>query len=265
MLVSRIVEDRQALFLTIDNFGAIAIAFGDDVASIITDQVRHCAYALSKGEFELHPLSPSILTIDRGDADAGASLVALDELCTQISMTPFLVKGFLVLVTVSLHEDVAQAHRACTQATPFAGEWTARYRNDMSVAANFVKQVAEDALITLWRPVRSTQMPDVVLHYEAVPQLFALDGRHRDCSAEYEALQRLGMAWIHDRAMLLHAIEELYADARPCIAVRLSPQSFQTVDEGRCGHWLAALQRLEARPEVAARLVIEISETPAVQ
>ncbi len=65
MLITNIVEDRDVIFLAIENFGAISLAYGDDVAWVVADQVRHCAYAFSNGKVELSVLSPSVFTLHR--------------------------------------------------------------------------------------------------------------------------------------------------------------------------------------------------------
>lgn len=260
MLISRIVEDDNALFLAVENLGPISLVFGNDVAASISDQIGRCARALSDGRVELEPLSPTIFTLRRPKGRECADLPALEDLCTLISATPLYVHGTAVMVTASLHECLDTARAACAQhQSVMSDEFVLRYRSDMALASKFVEAVSEGGLVTLWRPVRSSRVPDLVLHYEAVHRLLERDGRYRDCSAERDALERLGMAWIFDRAKLMAAIDELYADSRPCISVQLAATSLQRIGLGSCGRWLAALQRLKARPDVAARLVIEIS------
>ena len=260
MLITNIVEDLDVIFLAIENFGAISLAYGDDVAWVVADQVRHCAYAFSNGKVELSVLSPSVFTLHRGTIGEGADRLALDELCTLIGATPFHVGGANIMVVASLHEDLGDAQAACMQhATVMSSEWVAGYRRDMELAAQFVKGADDATLITLWRPIRSTKLQNTVLHYEAVPQMFDQDGRYRDCDAERDALFRLGMGWIYDLANLMAGIDELHSDPTPCISVQLSPQSLAHGVSGCCARWLPALRRLAASPDVAARPVVEIS------
>jgi len=262
MLMTRIIEDREALFLAIENLGPITLAYGDDVARVVADQVRHCAHAFFDGNVELQPLSPSIFTIDGGEDESGLDRLAIDELCALISAMPFHVMGTSVMVVVSLHEQMDSAQAACSQhSVTISDEWLVGYRRDMALASQFVKLTNSGNLLTLWRPVRSTRRPDVVLHYEAVPRLLGPNGQYRECTAEYEALERLGMIWVYDRANLMAALDELAADARPSIAVQISAHSLRQNHAAYAGRWLAALRRLQASPDIASRLTIEISGT----
>lgn len=260
MLITNIVEDRDAVFLAIENFGAISMAYGKDVAEVIAQQVRHCAYAFSDGEIELSPLSPSVFTLHRGKMGEGADRLVLDELGVMISATPFCVNGSNVMAVVSLHDHLDGAQMACMQhAMIMSGEWIAGYRRDMELAAQFIKGADDGTLVTLWRPIRSAKMESNVLHYEAVPRMFGQNGLNRDCDAERDALVRLGVGWVYDLANLMAAIDELYNDPTPCISIQLSPQSLAHDGNGCCARWLPALRRLGASPDVAARLIIEIS------
>jgi EAL domain-containing protein (putative c-di-GMP-specific phosphodiesterase class I) len=262
MLISSIVEDRDALFLAVENLGAISLAFGDDVAAAISDQVRHCAHALSGGNIDLHPLSPNVFTLRHPRSDQGGDRVALDHLCALISATPFHAKGVSAMVILSLHESLDSAQTCLTgYREMLSGDTIARYRSDMAVASQLMRRKSEGGLLMLWRPVRSTRMPDAVLHYEAVSMQLEQNGAYRDCSAERDALQRLGLVWVLDHHNLMAAIDELYADDRPCITVQLAAQSLRASGVGCSGRWLGALRRLKARPDVAGRLVIEITGT----
>ena len=266
MLVSRIVSNSEALFLAVRNFGPLTQAFGQPMAEEVVRQVQDCVYALTQGRVNAEIFSQSILTLEMPLGEAGLTRADLRRVCTEIAATPFPTGGDPVLVDLDIYTDLAQAQSACAQAMGYGEEWASRYRADMALAAGFASELAEGSLLTLWRPVRSAREVDGVLHYEAVHYHFDMEsGSKRSCSAAHAAIKRLGLAWIVDRYAVLHALRELEADQRPSIAVRVSTSTLQAPEETADGLWRPVLERLKARPEVAARLTIEIAETTSIQ
>lgn len=260
MLITNIVEDRDAIFFTIENYGAIALAYGAEVANAVASSVSNTFYALSDGRSELCCFSPGVYTLSFHDGDQGPDRLALEEICVLISAIPFNVDGSNVMAVVSVHEHLEGAQIACLQHTEvMSAEWLTGYRRDMSLGAQFIKGTDSGAFATLWRPVRGARSQKEVLHYEAVPRMFDRNGASRDCDGARDALARIGLGWIYDLANLMSVIDELYSDPLPSISVQISPRSLVHDGGACCARWLPALRRLSASPDVATRLVIEVS------
>ncbi|TNE45363.1 MAG: EAL domain-containing protein [Sphingomonadales bacterium] len=133
--------------------------------------------------------------------------------------------------------------------------WARQYRADMKMAAQLFEALSADQLTLAWQPVCHAMNDQAVLYHEC---LLRNDGAE-DGAGPGEvvlALERLGLAGVLDRHVVSRVIEELACEPDVCLGVNISAQS-------ACfdGWWRGVADRLRERPDIAPRLIVEITET----
>ncbi len=128
-------------------------------------------------------------------------------------------------------------------------------REEMGLA-NFLGQAVQENRIRLaYQPVIDSRT-GAVTHYEALLRLFSEDGKLSSAGALIPIAERMGFISVIDQLVLKKVIAELRADVNVCIAVNVS--NLTTLDAG----WMTILtEAVDATPEIAPRLTIEITET----
>ena len=151
-----------------------------------------------------------------------------------------------------------------------AGEgdkWAGRYRADMATAARLLPHLAPSragcagvgearSLAFCWQAVHDAGEPDRVLYHEALARLVAPDGGVDMPGDLFPALERLGFARLVDHHVVTKILDELEASPDAVLGVNISAQSAR-LDHG----WKEIQARLRRAPDIARRLVIEITET----
>lgn len=147
-----------------------------------------------------------------------------------------------------------------TQAFP-DDAWAKRYREDMALAVTLFEAMRAGRLLLAWQPVRNAERGTDVLYHEALLRVLRPDAADIETmvvgvSDSIEALERLGLVRALDRYVVARAIDELRRDPMRRIGANISAQGL--VEDG---WWAVILSALEAEPELAHRLVLEITET----
>jgi len=159
---------------------------------------------------------------------------------------------------------------------PFAGppvgegpDAAAIYRSDMALFAKLVPLLGGDVpeaasrnaqgLVLHWQPVVGGN--GRVLYHEALcrPCDGDDDGSVRSPEGLLLALERLGFVCLLDRYVVSSVIDELEDAPGVALAANVSAQSLSCTQS-----WGDVLDRLERRPDIARRLVWEITETALV-
>ena len=134
-------------------------------------------------------------------------------------------------------------------------DWAARYRADMAQASWLFSAMASRRLLLAWQSVRSGEDYDAVLYHECL--LRVLDGGHqKSAGPAIAALERLGLVDVIDQYVVTRVIEELRRDPDVCLGVNISAHSARPG-----GWWVDFEDQLRKQPDVARRLVVEITET----
>ncbi len=142
----------------------------------------------------------------------------------------------------------------------------ARYRRDMALASPLLCQLAGadgaassgGSLRTLWRPVVSRGSGEI-LYYQSLSEGDA-DGPDPHRAREgLAAIERIGFGDLLDEIAVNAAIAEL--DAEPQLVLSAAISSVGVV---RSWWWQQLAARLERRPDLAVRLILEVSEGAAM-
>jgi EAL domain-containing protein (putative c-di-GMP-specific phosphodiesterase class I) len=129
----------------------------------------------------------------------------------------------------------------------------------MVIGEEIKRAIKEDRLMFAFQPVvRATDF--MVEFYECLLRMRSLDGEIVPAFKFVPIIERLGLTRLMDRHVLELAFKELVA--HPDVRLALNISGFTAADPG----WLRrAISLFAGRPDIARRLIIEITETAAVQ
>ncbi|WP_230481399.1 EAL domain-containing protein [Sphingomonas sp. Leaf21] len=136
--------------------------------------------------------------------------------------------------------------------------WFAIYKSDMQIVAHAFRCAADGRMIPHWQPVCDFRDPSRVLYHEGLVR-FGQDGEALTPAIIFPALERTGMATTFDWLMVRRVLEELRADPAATLGVNISASSAHLN-----GWWRGILAELAIRPDIASRLVVEITETEPI-
>lgn len=139
------------------------------------------------------------------------------------------------------------------------------YRADMAVASPLLAALAGSAgtaseesdaqAPVLWRPIVATSDNSVAI-YEASLGLLDRSGQYLAIDTAIEAAERLNLVHHVDRHVLACVLRELSAaQSGPALAVSLSAVTLRPHR-----YWQAIFEMLENRPNIAARLIIQLRD-----
>jgi EAL domain-containing protein (putative c-di-GMP-specific phosphodiesterase class I) len=150
------------------------------------------------------------------------------------------------------------AGRSCWQVHRPSEQQSIQHRRHMVVAAQVQRAVREDRLIFTYQPIVKAATYEVT-KYECLLRLKDEQGKIMSAAEFIPVVEELGMTRFMDRHVLDMAIAELRANPELSLAMNIS--GLTATDQA----WLRALNSaVKATPEVAPRLVVEITETAAL-
>ncbi|WP_084584663.1 EAL domain-containing protein [Sphingomonas azotifigens] len=214
--------------------------------------------------------------LPEADSLAQACEAWIRHVCRSVALIPFWTEWGVVHVWLSAQWS-AQVNgvEECGgdgllgfsgDSVPDPGEGAARYRRDMAVASKLLCVLARagaggldgGALRIVWQPVVARASCEV-LYYQSTVRFEEAIGDPWLARNALAVVERVGFGGIIDEIVVEATVAELQAD--PTVMLSASISSVGVV----CSSWWARLaRRLEQEPEIAARLVLEISETAAL-
>jgi diguanylate cyclase (GGDEF)-like protein len=284
--VDRIIADTQrgargAAFLVvgIDGLGAIADRYGSEATDTVMIEVGRRLDSCLRVNDEVGRLGPDrfgvILSHCPGEhvgstarkilarVDACAVATARGPVAVSVSVgsTLFPDQGTTSYDVITRAETaLAEAREAGSDGhVHYAADIAERDRQRLEAIADTVRQaVREDRLVFAYQPVVSAAT-GTVDYYECLLNLRGADGRTAGAGTFVPAIERLGLIRLVDRHVLDRAIDEIAA--HPGIALGFNVSGLTAADRP----WLRALTaRLRQEPELARRIVVEITETAAL-
>ncbi|CAB3751463.1 EAL domain-containing protein [Paraburkholderia solisilvae] len=137
--------------------------------------------------------------------------------------------------------------------------WDARSRADldMRVAGSVIDAIENDRVLLFCQPVCSAGDLGEVLYFECLVRLLREDRQTIEYPGSFiPSLERLGMMQCLDRHVVSLVIDLLKAHSHLYLGANISAQSAAEDD-----WWASTFMQLATMPDVARRLVIEITET----
>jgi len=154
--------------------------------------------------------------------------------------------------------EAKRAGRDCHSHYRVTGEQRERQRRSLSISDQVQAALREERILFAFQPVvvAATEKVD---HYECLLRMRTPDGAIVTAGDFVPIIEQLGFIRLIDRYVLDKVVEEL--DAHPTVRLGLNISGLTAADRP----WLRALvSKLRNRPEIAARLIVEITETAAL-
>lgn len=253
----------------------IAAAWGKEAAALASNHVADVLAGLAGEQGDVTPLGDDGVAVSLSPSgafsgDEGAARFAAVAV-HDIGLTPLRFGDEAIHVSVcsawangsregcaatfqSLLEGLAKAD------PPLPCSYTnTLLRADMALVAGLLGAVASDRLVLAWQPVRGQAASTAALYHEGLSRLLGDDGQCLSAGGMIEAVERVGLAYVLDRHVVMRVVAELMIAPDVCLAANISARSacFE-------GWWDEVGAMLARRPDVAGRLVIEITETAAL-
>lgn len=158
----------------------------------------------------------------------------------------------------ALHQAKARG-RDCFIEYQQSDEQMEAHRGHMEIGHMVVEAIKDGRAMFAYQPVVDSQSGKPAF-YEALLRLRGTDGQLIPAGKFIPAVEHVGLARLVDRHVLEMAVEDLTAHPELSIAMNISGL---TVAEHS---WLRALiGKLQDKPDVARRLIVEITETEALR
>ena len=154
--------------------------------------------------------------------------------------------------------EAKRAGRDCYVPYRLSTEQRQRHRVGMALGERVQRALRDGRLAFAYQPVID-HVTGAVDYYECLLRMIEEDGRVVSAAEFVAAIEQLGFIRLIDRYVLEKAIDEVSAHPGICLGFNIS--GLTATDRA----WLrGATGLLQARPEIASRLVVEITETAAL-
>jgi len=258
-------SDEERVTIRVDNFSHIQSAYGDAAVEIAVATVDLLVDQMRLGRCSVAMPRPGSLELVFGHTTADHAAAIVEAAIADLATHPVRLGDIdvhLALTCPALPEADRSSSSLPAPVCAPAGDgedWAAQYRRDMAIASVALTALDEGGLDMCWQAVRAAGSPDKVLYHEGLSRLMDHDGRMQSPAVFIPALERLGLVRAFDRHVFALVLNELENFPGARLGVNISAQSAR-LD----GWWSSALERLRAAPDLARRLVVEITETAAL-
>ncbi|WP_257558259.1 EAL domain-containing protein [Sphingobium sp. CFD-2] len=135
------------------------------------------------------------------------------------------------------------------------------YHEDMKRAVSLFQAIERGGAMLVWQAVVSPAYNAPILYFEVLLRVAGDNGELLSCEADIRAIERVGLAPELDRRVMSHVLDQMEADPDVRMGVNISAGSASLHRYGPNSGWWELVSRLEHDPDLARRLVIEITET----
>jgi EAL domain-containing protein (putative c-di-GMP-specific phosphodiesterase class I) len=237
-------DDAIHLFVRISNLEYLVVAYGEEVESLALRALDRIWPEVSSEIVKKLSVAPGCMAVSM------VTPLTLHELRRYLAHIPVRLKSHVSHLVVTIDEiAAAPADIVCKPLFP-EDAWAARYREDMAKVTQILEDIATDSVDLTWQAIKHSA-EGTVLYQECLIR--------RDFYRPDEfvpAIERLGFARLLDDYIVTRVLDELEASDTAVLGANISAHS-AVLDEW----WTPVFERLRAKPSVAARFVIEITET----
>lgn len=154
--------------------------------------------------------------------------------------------------------EAKRAGRDCFVPYQLSEEQRRRQRVGMALGEQVQRALKENRLPLAYQPVVDAVTGEVD-YYECLLRMIGEDGRTVAAGAFVAAIEQLGFIRVIDRYVLETAVEQIAAHPGFCLGINIS--GLTATDRA----WLRAITALlKDKPEIASRVLVEITETAAL-
>jgi diguanylate cyclase (GGDEF)-like protein len=212
-----------------------------------------------------------------GEATVG---IAAEKILASVSRSPIETAAGPIYATISIgstifpdqaktsYEVMTRAESALSEAkragrdcfVPYrlSEEQRRRHRVGMALGEKVQRALKENRLPLAYQPVVNTATGEVD-YYECLLRMIGEDGRTVAAGAFVAAIEQLGFIRVIDRYVLETAVEQIESHPGFCLGINIS--GLTATDRA----WLRAVTvMLKDKPDIAQRVLVEITETAAL-
>jgi EAL domain-containing protein (putative c-di-GMP-specific phosphodiesterase class I) len=206
---------------------------------------------------------PGLADISFGQQSRQKVAKIAEALAVRISSEPVSLDGlqFHVALSCVFWSSANERARRTLPDCDDAGEgsdWSAGYQQDMALAARALDAMRDGRLNMSWQPVVSAGSPERSLYHEGLARIIDEQGGYLPVGDVVEALERLGLVRAFDHEIVATVLDEIEGGGDVVLGVNISGKS------ARLDAWWTSLFERLRNPDIARRLVIEITETAAL-
>lgn len=264
------------MILSIANFGMIINAFGHSGSEVVMHEISDEIHKLLSPQDGLYRIHRDQFGIILSDCDpleverqatqiselihqygVNASVGSLHAICAMGSM--FFPDGeakaaeIIDKSYIALHKTSGSIHRMYSDGP----DDKMLARQQMGLANYLRKAIQENKLRLAFQPIVASGGGKVE-HYEVLLRLIGEDGKISSAGALIPIAERMGLIDLVDHMVLDMVVREL--EQSPTVHLAMNVSNLTTDNLGWLHHFKSLLQD---RPEIANRLMIEITETAA--
>jgi EAL domain-containing protein (putative c-di-GMP-specific phosphodiesterase class I)/GGDEF domain-containing protein len=264
--------EALCIVASIANLRRIEHAYGSPTASAVRQILRERARKVCEAEGGVATLSGDhILFVfdaplppleSSAASDLHATLL-MEDVLSSLADRPVEVAGITLFLSVSVNVapftdepfDIDSFGENEVLAAPGGRAWRERFIADMTTARGLLNALFKEQLGLEWEPVRDVQGDGPVHYYEAL--LCDMNGAQpRRVGCDVPVLERLGLVRRLDQWVVESTIESLRFNGDVSLGCNISAQSTR-IDIW----WALIIETLSAEPDIASRLIIEITES----
>ncbi len=248
------MKSHPRFTIVIENLACIAAAYSEGVAGRVLGEIwRRFDEALSVVDWERDEKSYGLSLEFVGPRLDDAHLQELEDAVQTAALTPLTIGKIKLVVALRLSRHDAPA----TISYINRNLDVARYRADMEAAVLAYTAVRSGKVQFAEQPIVAADAPETFLYRERLIRLTEVgSGKSIAPGTFLPALERLGLTATLDRWVLMDTLRQLNAEPELSLGCNVSAMS---LNDDVC--WNSCLRGLMARPDVAGRLVIEVTET----
>ncbi|NKJ40327.1 EAL domain-containing protein [Rhizobium sp. SG570] len=239
----------------IDNLPQIAAAYSDGAAARVQHEIWKRFASAFRTEAWTISERPGGVTVALSGKDAAECLrvVHVEAALVAAARRPVAIKTQQIVPSLSI------SFGEPNKFAPLAELDAVQYRIDMCAAALAYEALNAGELRFAEQLVVGGEDYARPFYYECLARLFDVDGAIVLPRSYIDALERLGLMRVFDWHAVRETIRQL--QNRPDVVLGCNVSALSAVDDI---WWTSALAELHRRPDIAKRLVIEITETAAL-
>ncbi|MCM2476098.1 EAL domain-containing protein [Rhizobium sp. CG5] len=243
---------RSKLSIVIENLPSIAMAYSEGVAGRVLRAVwGSLGAALESGAWFCEDEAWGVSLRSRGDMSYDLGLEEVEAAVRSVSLAPVKIGSLQIVVALGFREGEISESRASWPVLEIA-----QYRFDMSAATLAYSAIAAGGITFAEQPIVSSVDQNEEFYRECLIRLPDGNGGHIMPGVYLPALERLGLTRAFDRFVVRETIMQLRR--RPDLALGCNISALSTKADI---WWHSILTDLRRDPELARRLVIEVTET----
>lgn len=246
---------RPAFTIAIDNLSSIAAIYSDGVAGRVLHEVRRRVDTALGAEICTCSEEPWGVSLHlRAGLSRDLYIERVEEAVHTASLAPIDVGGVRAVAALRLDDGCWDSSGASIPRVSNAPQC----RDDMGVAARAYAALEMRFLRLAEQQIVAAANPRDILYRECLARLSDNDGSAIMPGVYLPALERLGLTYAFDRGVLRETIMQLRS--RPEAVLGCNVSALSICDDGT---WSSAARDLARHPDLARRLVVEVTETVA--